>query len=50
MEIIRSPDMTVEIVSNFSVRQDTVLLRERYILADVHEYWLVDARSINIDF
>jgi Uma2 family endonuclease len=39
-----SPDLVVEIVSNSSVRKDTVVLPPLYARADIPERWLVDAR------
>lgn len=50
VEVIGSPDLTIEVVSDHSVRKDTVLLRESYYRAAIPEYWLVDARSERIDF
>ncbi len=40
-----SPDLVVEVVSNSSVRKDTVLLPPRYARAEIPEHWLVDARG-----
>jgi Uma2 family endonuclease len=45
VEIEGSPDMVLEVVSDSSVRKDTVRLRELYWLAGIREYWLVDARK-----
>ena len=45
VEVEGAPDMVLEIVSPTSVRKDTVRLRKLYHLADVAEYWLVDARG-----
>jgi Uma2 family endonuclease len=50
IEIIGSPDLVVEIVSDSSVQKDTRLLREAYCRANVREYWLVDARGPEIRF
>ena len=36
--------MVLEVVSDGSVRKDTVVLRRAYWEAGVREYWLVDAR------
>ena len=44
-ELTGTPDMTLEIVSKYSVRKDTVVLRELYWKAEVPEFWLVDARG-----
>jgi Uma2 family endonuclease len=50
LELLGSPDLLVEIVSRSSIRKDKVLLREAYHRARVPEYWLIDARSEEIDF
>lgn len=38
-------DMVLEVVSNSSVRKDTVRLLDLYWRAGIPEYWLVDARG-----
>jgi Uma2 family endonuclease len=50
IEIEGSPDWLLEIVSNSSVKKDTRDLRESYHEAGVGEYWIIDARSDEIDF
>ncbi len=50
IELVGSPDMTLEVVSSSSVRKDTALLRELYWLAGVREYWLIDARRGSLSF
>jgi Uma2 family endonuclease len=45
VEVLGSPDMTLEIISASSVDKDTVVLRELYWRARVREYWLVDGRA-----
>ncbi len=50
IEILGSPDLVVEIVSDSSVKKDTRLLREAYCRAGVREYWLIDARGNEIRF
>ncbi len=50
VELEGSPDMVLEIVSKYSVRKDTVRLRERFAKAGIREYWLIDARGEDIDF
>ncbi|MBI1832642.1 MAG: Uma2 family endonuclease [Planctomycetes bacterium] len=45
VELEGTADMTLEIVSDSSVQKDTVVLKEKYALAGVPEYWLVDARG-----
>jgi Uma2 family endonuclease len=50
VELEGTPDLVVEIVSDTSVRKDTVLLRDAYAKAGVREYWLIDARGPTISF
>ena len=50
IEILGSPDLVVEIVSDSSVKKDTRLLRDAYARAGVREYWLIDARGSDIRF
>jgi Uma2 family endonuclease len=45
VELEGAPDMTLEVVSDSSVRKDNELLRELYWRAGVREYWIVDARG-----
>lgn len=45
VELVGTPDVVVEIVSDSSVRKDRQLLYEAYRRAGVPEYWLIDARS-----
>jgi Uma2 family endonuclease len=45
VEIERSPDMVLEVVSQSSVTKDTVTLKEAYWQAGITEYWLVDAHK-----
>jgi Uma2 family endonuclease len=40
-----APDLVVEVVSDSSVRKDTLRLPELYARAGVPEFWLVDARG-----
>lgn len=44
VEIQGIPDLVVECLSESSVTKDRVRLRERYALAGIPEYWIVDAR------
>jgi Uma2 family endonuclease len=44
-ELEGSPDMVLEVVSDSSVRKDTVWLNEAYWVAGIREYWLVDVRK-----
>lgn len=41
LEVIGTPDMVLEIVSQHSIQKDTVTLRELYAAAAIPEYWLV---------
>jgi Uma2 family endonuclease len=50
MEVEGTPDWVLEIVSDTSVGKDTKKLREAYHRAGIPEYWLIDARSEEIDF
>ena len=45
MEVEGTPDMTLEIVSDSSVKKDTKVMKEKCAKAGVREYWLVDARG-----
>jgi len=50
IEILGSPDLVVEVVSDSSVRKDTRLLRDAYFRAGIREYWLIDARGPEVKF
>lgn len=50
VEVLGSPDMVLEVVSNSSARQDTQELVEDYFQAGIPEYWLVDARGETLKF
>jgi Uma2 family endonuclease len=50
IELEGSPEMTLEVVSDTSVRKDTVDLFGLYWRAGVSEYWLVDARQEAVTF
>jgi Uma2 family endonuclease len=50
IELVGTPDLVVEIVSDSSVRKDLVALRERYARAGIAEYWIIDARGEAIRF
>jgi Uma2 family endonuclease len=49
-EMRGSPDWILEVVSKWSVRADTVTLRDLYFRAGIKEFWLIDARGDEIDF
>jgi Uma2 family endonuclease len=44
VELEGTPDMVLEIVSDSSVRKDTVILFRGYWRAGIREFWLVDVR------
>ena len=50
MELSGTPDITLEVVSDSSVRKDTVTLRDLYWKAGIAEYWLTDARGESPSF
>jgi Uma2 family endonuclease len=49
-ELVGTPDMVLEIVSDSSLRKDLVELPARYHAAGVAEYWLIDARGEVVQF
>ncbi len=50
VEVVGSPDLVVEIVSDRSATKDTVRLPAAYWKAGVAEYWLMDARGDDVLF
>jgi Uma2 family endonuclease len=50
VELVGSPDMVLEVVSDRSVQKDTERLRRLYFDARIPEYWLVDARGEKLRF
>jgi Uma2 family endonuclease len=50
VEIEGTPDMVLGVVSKYSVRKDTKILRNLYWRAGIREYWLVDARKPPLQF
>lgn len=50
IEIVGTPDVVLEIVSDASVRKDLIQLREAYRRAGIAEYWIVDARTDELRF
>jgi Uma2 family endonuclease len=50
MELTGTPDWVLEVVSRYSVRDDTVRLRELYHRAGIPEYWLIDAMGEDVVF
>jgi Uma2 family endonuclease len=50
VELEGTPDMVLEVVSEYSVHKDRVLNRELYWRAEIPEYWLVDARRDPLRF
>src|SRR5438034_8705720 len=45
VELVGTPDMVLEVVSESSVAKDNDTLRQAYWEAGIPEYWLVDARG-----
>jgi Uma2 family endonuclease len=50
IELVGTPDLVVEVVSDSSATKDYEKLRVRYHTAGISEYWLVDARGDDVDF
>ena len=50
VELLGSPDMVLEVVSDSSEKKDNQTLFEAYYEAGILEYWLVDARGDEIEF
>jgi Uma2 family endonuclease len=50
VEVLGSPDLVVEVVSDSSVRKDLVQLRAAYARAGIREYWIIDARGVDLVF
>jgi Uma2 family endonuclease len=50
VEIQGTPDMVLEVVSDRSVKKDSVTLVQAYWKAGITEYWLVDARKGRLQF
>src|SRR6266404_6247217 len=45
LEVVGTPDMTLEVVSTSSVKKDLELLMDLYWQAGIQEYWLIDSRD-----
>jgi Uma2 family endonuclease len=50
VELVGTPDMVLEVVSDTSVHKDTEELWQLYWQAGIPEYWLVDARTDELHF
>jgi Uma2 family endonuclease len=50
VEVVGTPDMVLEVVSDSSVEKDTEVLRAAYWEAGIREYWLVDGRQETLSF
>jgi Uma2 family endonuclease len=50
VELVGTPDMVLEVVSDSSERKDNQTLMEAYWEAGIPEYWLVDARGGEVEF
>jgi hypothetical protein len=50
MEVVGTPDMVLEVVSESSIKKDYEVLMEAYWDAGIGEYWIVDARESPASF
>jgi Uma2 family endonuclease len=50
VELLGTPDMVLEVVSDSSEKKDNQTLFEAYFEAGIPEYWLVDARGAEVEF
>ena len=50
IELVGTPDLVVEVVSDSSVKKGLEWLRAAYARAQIPEYWLIDARGPAIQF
>ena len=50
IELEGTPDWVLEVVGPSSVEKDGIKLRQRYHMAGIPEYWLIDARGDEISF
>jgi Uma2 family endonuclease len=50
VELMGTPDMVLEVVSDSSEKKDNQTLFEAYFDAGISEYWLVDARGKDVEF
>jgi len=50
IEIVGTPNLVLEVLSDSSTRKDLVRLKAAYERASIPEYWLVDARGDEISF
>lgn len=50
LEVVGSPDMVLEVVSDSSEQKDTVDLMKLYWMAGIEEYWLVDVHKDQLRF
>ncbi len=50
IEIVGTPDVVLEVLSDSSLRKDRVRLKAAYESARIPEYWMVDARGDQISF
>ena len=49
LEIVGTPDMTLEVVSNTSAKKDLVLLMDLYWQAGYFRYWVIDSPAPTLD-
>ena len=50
MELEGTPDWVLEVVSRWTGRKDTEMLRDAYHRAGIPEFWLIDAQYDEISF
>lgn len=50
VEVVGTPDMVLEVVSDSSEKKDNQTLFEAYYEAGIPEYWIVDARGKEVEF
>ena len=50
IELLGTPEMVLEVVSESSVSKDNVKMREAYWEAGIAEYWIADARGERLEF
>jgi Uma2 family endonuclease len=50
VEIVGTPDVVLEVVSDSSERKDNQVVFDKYFRAGIPEYWLVDARGDEVEF
>jgi len=49
-DLVGTPDWVLEVVSDSSVTKDNRVMRLKYHIAEIPEYWIIDARGDKIEF